>query len=263
MTVTVLLENTAGLETLASEHGLSLWIETDGHSILFDTGASQAFAANAQKLGIDLGQTDAIVLSHGHYDHAGGLARALEASDAPLYVGPNATGRKVARSPEGMRDIGLDPAAVRGLGNRLRVVEGRCDIFPGVEIIPAAPLNHATPSDNGRLLRETSDGYGPDPFEDELYLVVETPHGAILVTGCSHRGIANIYETVNGDVRAVVGGLHLSHESAGTVRDVAHLLEKVGELDVGHCTGTSAAEILDQELPGRVRPIPAGTVLTF
>lgn len=263
MTITVLLENSATSDELASEHGLSLWIETEGHRILFDTGSSQAFADNAANLGIDLAKADAIVLSHGHYDHAGGLATALDATGAPLYAGPNATRPRATRSPQGMRDIGFDQAVVRGLGERMRTVEGRCDLFPGVEVVPAAPLEHAPPSDNARLLRESSHGYEPDPFEDELFLLVQTPDGAVLVTGCSHRGIANIYEAAGVDVRAVVGGLHLSHESDETVREVAHLLEGARELDVGHCTGDTAAAVLADELPGRVHPIPAGTVLTF
>ena len=263
MTITVLLENAATSDALASEHGLSLWIETDGHRFLFDAGTSGAFAENARKLDVDLAKADAIVLSHGHYDHAGGLATALDATDAPLYAGANVTRPKAARSPQGMRDIGVDQSVVRGLGDRLRTVEGRCDLFPGVEIVPAAPLKHAPPSDNERLLRETSHGYEPDPFEDELFVLVETAEGAVLVTGCSHRGIANIYEAAGVDVRAVVGGLHLSHEPDETVREVAHLLEGARELDVGHCTGETAAAVLARELPGRVRPIPAGTVLTF
>lgn len=263
MTITVLLENSATSADLASEHGLSLWIESDGHTILFDTGASAAFAENARDLGIDLAHADAIVLSHGHYDHAGGLARALDATGAPLYAGSNVSKPKAARSPQGMRDIGFDPTVLRGREDRLRTVEGRCDLFPGVEIVPAAPLKHDPPSDNRRLLREADDGYERDPFEDELSLLLQTPAGAVLVTGCSHRGIANIYDAADVDVHAVVGGLHLSHESDEEVRAVAHLLHGARELDVGHCTGDAAAQVLARELPGRVHGIPAGTVLTF
>ena len=87
MKVTVLIENTSQRNDLTAEHGLSLYIETDTHNILFDTGQSGAFADNAAKLGIDLTQVDLCILSHGHYDHGGGLQTFLEVnSGAPVYV---------------------------------------------------------------------------------------------------------------------------------------------------------------------------------
>ncbi|MFW6356721.1 MAG: MBL fold metallo-hydrolase [Spirochaetota bacterium] len=258
--IIVLMENRSESPDLASEHGLSLWIETPECAVLFDTGQSPAFASNARKLGVDLGSATAIVLSHGHYDHAGGLEHALSATTAPLYLGENATVPKRARGEAGMRDIGMDASLAKRYSERVRAVSSRREILPGIEVLPAAPLETRPPSDNERLLRETSDGLDRDPFEDELSLLVHAPDQDVLVTGCSHRGIVNIYRQA-GRPPIVVGGLHLSHEPDGRVREVAEQLADAAELWVGHCTGDRAVEILAEELPGKVRPIRVGTAL--
>lgn len=161
-----------------------------------------------------------------------------------------------------MRDVGMDASLVQGLGERLRVVESRREILESVEILPAATLATPAPSDNERLLRETSKGIEQDPFEDEISLLLHTPSGPVLVTGCSHRGIVNIYRDA-ANVRVIVGGLHLTHEAPEDVRQIATLLSGVDELWVGHCTGKEAVAILEREFAGPVVPIPAGTRLTL
>lgn len=261
--ITVLVENQANEPRLANEHGLSLWIETPGGKILFDTGQSDAFARNADALGIDLGTADAIVISHGHYDHAGGLERALAICDAPVYAGPAATIPKVKEDNGRLRDIGMESDLVRTLGPRLRTVRARQEIVPGVVVLPAAEVVEPLPSDNERLLRRDNGSAERDSFEDELSLLLRTGSGPVLVTGCSHRGIANIARDAADRLRAIVGGLHLMHESETTVRAAARGIASNGDYWVGHCTGTEALLVLEEELPGRVHGIPAGTTVQF
>ncbi|MGB2988117.1 MAG: MBL fold metallo-hydrolase, partial [Phycisphaerae bacterium] len=100
--ITVLVENTVGARGLTAEHGLALWIEADGMNILFDTGQGPALTVNAKALGIDLRKTDAVVLSHGHYDHTGGLDRVLgDLERAAVYVHPQAFEAKFGRRGDG------------------------------------------------------------------------------------------------------------------------------------------------------------------
>lgn len=261
-TLTVLMENNA-LDDLASEHGVSFWIETPGGNILFDTGASGAFAENAERLGVDLAKTDLIVLSHGHYDHVGGLKTALEICSAPVLAGPQATHAKLTPSGDGFRDIGMDREVAASLGDRLRTIDSRIQILPGVEILPAAPIESPVPTDNGRLLRKQGETTTPDPFEEELSLLIQGRKGPVLVTGCSHRGIANIHRSAGVEVGAIVGGLHLLHESEQTIRAVAHEISDARDLWIGHCTGDPGLLLIEEELPGRLHGIPAGTRASF
>lgn len=274
-TITVLVENDAARDDLGAEHGLSLWIETTNGNVLFDTGASGLFAENAENLGIDLSAADAVVLSHGHYDHAGGLSYALDRTSAPLYVGKDATMPKRKRGPEGLCDIGCDSTVVNDFANRdsgsgLSLVTGLQKILPGIAVLPAVPMDEAAPADNGRLLRERDGKIEQDPFDDELSLLLNGRDHVVVVTGCSHRGIANIVaaarQAYTGPASVpwqIVGGFHLSHENEDRVRSIGRALSDVAELRAGHCTGAEAFGILAEMLPGRVGPIPAGASWRF
>ena len=130
MRIVTLIENTGCREDLVQEHGLSLYIETGAVKILFDAGQSGAFADNAQKLGVDLSRVDFMVLSHGHYDHGGGIRRFLEINKtAPVYLSRDA----FAPCHNGSRSyIGLDGSLAEN--PRLVFVDGDLELFPGIMI---------------------------------------------------------------------------------------------------------------------------------
>ena len=134
MRVCVLMENTRSSPVYCAEHGLSLYLETGGHKVLFDAGQSGAFAENAQKMGVDLAAVDAAVLSHGHYDHGGGLRAFLAVNDhAPVYCSRYAFDEH--RNAAG-KDIGLDPALAAS--PRLRYTGGCCRLAPGLTLYNVA-----------------------------------------------------------------------------------------------------------------------------
>ena len=265
MKITVLIENASIRPELESEHGLALWIEHEESTILFDTGESAAFAKNAKALGIDLASADAIVISHGHYDHAGGLATAAEAVPAtPVYVGPGSTEPKFARRDTGIADIGFDPEVVRTLGERIRTVSNGDRIVPGVTVLGDFSSDSALPADNERLLAGEPAHPHPDPFDDEIALVVETNSGPVLITGCSHRGIGNIVSDATrqfGPLAAILGGFHLHKESEERVASIAADLQGVPRVIGGHCTGESAMAVLRRELGSAVSEFHAGSVI--
>ena len=265
MRITVLVENASSRPDLKAEHGLALWIETGEGAVLFDTGASDAVVGNARALGIDLADADAIVISHGHYDHTGGLGAVAEmVAKAPIYIGPTSTDPKLARRETGLAEIGWDPDVAARLRSRLRTAADGDAVVPDMTVLTGFGRSSPLPSDNDRLLAGTPQDAHPDPFEDEIAVVVTTRSGPVLVSGCSHRGIGNIVTHAVqrfGPLAAVLGGFHLHKESEERVREIARAVSSVPRIFGGHCTGATAMEVLKDELGPAVSEFHAGTVV--
>lgn len=225
MKLVTLIENTTAREDLTQEHGLSLYIETGSHKILFDMGQSGAFANNAAKLGIDLSAVDFAVLSHGHYDHGGGIPVFLERNRrAPIYVNSHAFEPHFNASG---KDIGLDPGLS---GDRIRFVEAPLTIAPGIAL-HTVPF---PPTDTDGMTIE--DGQ-PEDFRHEQYLLIEESGKRILFSGCSHKGIVAIAEYFRPDI--LIGGFHFmkTEDEALLRRAAARLLALNCTYYTGHCTG--------------------------
>ena len=257
MRITVLVENTSCRADLCAEHGLSLFIETGGLRILFDTGASPAFAENAECLGIDLNTVDMAILSHGHYDHGGGIARFLELNThAPVWVSPHAFEPHFNAAG---KDIGLNPAL--SSHPRLRTVPaGGCTLAPGITLHPAALLPCTYPTAGDGMSTIIDGTRLPDDFRHEQYLLIEEAGKRVLISGCSHRGILNIATHFRPDI--LIGGFHLAKASAERIDETGtHLLALPTRFYTGHCTGEAAAARLQQRLGERLVPISTGQVI--
>ena len=251
MKVTVLIENTSTRSGLIAEHGLSLLIETGAQRILFDTGASAAFAENAARLGVDLSTVDLAVLSHGHYDHGGGLEQFMGLNThSPIWVSPHAFEPHFnARG----KDIGLSPA----LQFHPRMRTGISELAPGITLhsgdgIPVEP-SEMTAICNGVCIQED--------FRHEQYLLIHEGDKRILFSGCSHRGILNIATHFRPDV--LVGGFHLMNE---TDTDRLHqlavrLMELPTTYYTGHCTGDFAFATMQPLMGNRLKSLCTGTSL--
>lgn len=233
MKLTVLTENTSECG-LPAEHGLSLYLETKTAKILFDTGQSDLFAANAARLGVDLSAVQLCVLSHGHYDHGGGLSAFLRMNPtAPVYLS------RYAFEPHFNalhKDIGLDTALMQS--DRIRLTDGTTPIGEGLTLYAC--------HDRIKKLDMGSAGLGmmqdgkivADDFRHEHYLLIEEDGKRVLISGCSHMGVVNIEDWFRPDV--LVGGFHLMKEPVGdTLRAYARMLDGY-ETDyyTCHCTGT-------------------------
>jgi len=245
MRITVLLENTAASSDMEVEHGLSLFIETETKTILFDMGQTDLFARNAGKLGCDLSRVEAAVLSHGHYDHGGGLERFLEInSHAPVYLSPYAFEPHYNGSD---KYIGLD-TAMAGNG-RLILTEDTQNIGEGMTLY-ACREKHCPHSLGTFGLQMEQDGVlVPDDFRHEQYLLVEEGGRRVLFSGCSHRGILDITEWFRPDV--LIGGFHVSKMAPGTELDtVADTLNRYDtEFYTCHCTGVEQFAYLAERMP--------------
>jgi 7,8-dihydropterin-6-yl-methyl-4-(beta-D-ribofuranosyl)aminobenzene 5'-phosphate synthase len=266
--LTILSENTVRGAGLLGEHGLSYWIETGSHRVLFDTGQGMVLEKNAAKLGIDLGQADAIVLSHGHYDHVSGLPRALEAApEAALWFHPAATGRKFIRSANAApRRISTDFLETGDFGKSRTVhrVTEPTEVVPGVWVTGGIPRTNDF-EDVGGLFFLDAELSIPDPMADDMAVFLPGPEGLCVIFGCAHAGGINTLEHVfrrtgHGPVHTLVGGLHLATASADRMDRTVAALHSIAPRRMGfcHCTGAVAVHRLWSEFPEACMEIHVG-----
>lgn len=244
MKITVLSENYVCKKGLNSEHGLSLFVEIDDKKILFDMGQGDVFLKNANSLNVDLAQVDVAVLSHGHYDHGGGVKCFLENnSKALVYVNENAFGKFYSKNGY----IGLDNALKRN--QRVRLISEPTEIFPFAKIIPAKDVPLVKDNYSYGLEKELSQKRVPDDFLHEQYLLLEDNGKKYLFSGCSHRGVLNIMNFFKPDV--FVGGFHLVslEEGSGELNVVSkELNEYPSTFYTCHCTGVNQYAFLKSAL---------------
>lgn len=233
MRLTVLTENTSRCG-LPSEHGLSLYIETGSRKLLFDSGQSGLFAENAQRLGVDLSAVDTAVLSHGHYDHGGGLMRFLEVNEkANIYMS------RYAFAPlynAEQKYIGLDASLKNS--DRLVMTDGVTDLRDGLTLYACNDREKICDLGAFGLSMEKDGEMLPDDFRHEHYLMIEEGGKRMLISGCSHKGILNIVDWFKPDV--LIGGFHLmKHPLDDALIDYAKRLDAYDtDYYTCHCTGT-------------------------
>ncbi|MGQ9917950.1 MAG: MBL fold metallo-hydrolase [Bryobacteraceae bacterium] len=269
--MTVLVDNRAKTSGLSAEHGFSALLETGSSRILFDTGQGGVLEANAAVLGERLDMLDAVVLSHGHYDHTGGLPTLLaRAPSARVYLHPAAAEPKFARglSPP-HRAIGMPAGSRTALleaGSRVCWNTGAVEVAAGVMATGEIPRSRPETAGGGRFFLDAACRV-PDPFADEQALVIRTRHGLVVITGCAHAGLPatlNWCEALGGgqSVCAVFGGFHLAGATDAELESAARALESSGVEMIGacHCTGARGRDFLRIRFPGRVLDAGCGMV---
>ncbi len=269
--ITVLVENTASRKGLLAEHGLSVWIESGDGRFLFDTGQGPALGVNADMLGIPLERSDAVMLSHGHYDHTGGILHIMSLKERPIiYTHPAALEPKYAQGPgAAARDIGMPPRVKELVLSRseLRWIQGPTQVSDGLFLTGPIPRRTGYEDTGGPFFADAS-CRTPDGMPDDQASFLHTNRGVYVVLGCAHAGVINtlwyIRElTGNAPIRAVMGGMHLV--AAGRQR-MDRTVDALKELAIerifpAHCTGPEAVARLQQEFPDRCFPFSAGTIL--
>jgi len=260
--ITVLMDNRAQPGLLA-EHGLSLWIEADGMKLLLDAGQSGAFARNAESMGIRLADADAIILSHGHYDHTGGLPDVLPAMKAPIiYLHPAALQPRFSVREGMAKPNGMPMAASAALEDL--PVPGCHWVRQPVRLSPCIGLTGPIPretgfEDTGGPFFLDAQGTQPDMIDDDMALWIEADNGLVVCTGCCHAGLVNTLRWVQEQrpglpFLSVIGGLHLAAASEGRMRETIAALRSmdIRQLIPLHCTGDAAVAQLQEALGERM-----------
>lgn len=273
--ITTLSENTAGSVNLLGEWGLSILIETDGANVLFDTGQSISASHNADILGIDLRKIDKIILSHGHYDHSGGLRQILLKMKrrVELIAHPDIWSAKYRRREnEADRYIGMPfiRSELESLGADFRLTAKPVKITENVMTTGEIPMITDFEEIDPNLFVSEDGNWQPDKLLDDQAVIVNTELGLVVVLGCAHRGMINtLYhaQKITGvkPIYAVLGGSHLINASEERTWLTINALKDLGvqRLGLSHCTGQARACLLAQEFGDKFFFNSAGTIFSL
>lgn len=271
MKITALLENSKSDKNLTAKHGLSLYIETEEMNILFDLGPDQSYIKNAQALGIDLDSVNAVIISHGHSDHIGGLSTLNEVNKhAKIFLSPNALEPHWLKIGPYFHQVGAETTIEMEYGNRLNFVNEDIEIGKGIHIIHLEPTNEFTKN----LYKGNNKEW--DNFDHEIMLVIERTNGLVVFSGCSHHGIVNMAEIVlekfpNKKIDRIIGGFHLIGlpiiNTLGKSREEVILIGQtlnnmpIDRIYSCHCTGPKGFKILKTILNDKLHSFETGGVL--
>lgn len=223
---------------------------------MFDTGQSGVFADNAKALGVDLKNIDFAVISHGHYDHGGGIARFLKKNEtAPVYINEHAFGEYYNAME---KYIGLDPALQES--GRLVLTGDAWKITEGVALFTCNGRTSAHKVDSAGLLKRDGEQLVADDFAHEQYLLLTEEGRKVLISGCSHKGVLNVMDWVEPDV--LVGGFHFSKIEPERLATAAEALQQYPCIYYTcHCIGREQFQYLRGKMPGQIGYLATGDVV--
>ncbi len=270
--ITTLSENTANVG-LIGEWGLSILIEADGLKILFDTGQSFSVTHNARVLKINLSTIDKIVISHGHFDHTGGMCEVLsQTAEIDIIAHPDALRPKFAVRDDTEMSIGIpfSRQKLEDLGARFNLTKVPIWITDNIVTSGEIPMfTDYEQIDTGLFIKKDK-SLQPDPLRDDLSMAIRTELGLAVILGCAHRGMINIirhFQKITGEDRiyCVIGGTHLLNATQERLTKTVADLKETGiqRLGVSHCTGFNASRWLANEFPGIFFMNNAGETFTL
>ena len=268
----VLMDNTCRTPEFGHEHGLSMAVTLEnGHTWLWDTGQTHLFLANAHAMGIRAETAFGVALSHGHYDHTGGLDGLLDAGfSGRIHAHPEFARTRFSIAPDRpIRDIALRTSDLPRILSRHVPVTASSPLDDGLTMITDIARIPGRFEPVRGFYRDRS-GRIPDPVPDDACLLLETASGTVLILGCCHSGFANTWNHIQNTrgicrLHAVIGGLHLMHAPQWAWEETAAALQETGADRIlpCHCTGDEARHFLRSSLGEGVIPAGAGLDITF
>ncbi|MCF0194693.1 MAG: MBL fold metallo-hydrolase [Bacteroidaceae bacterium] len=265
MQIRVVVENASGCG-LPTEHGLCLWVETGGRKFMFDLGQSGLFAENAARMGIEVREAEFAIVSHGHYDHGGGLRTFMALNEtAPVYVHRKAWGEHYSIRDGKETYIGLDSSLAGS--ERLVLTDSGCEIVEGITLFAGSSGHEFCSPANRRILRSERGQMVCDDFCHEQSLIIQEGESCVLIAGCAHGGVLNIIaraEEVSGKpITHVVAGMHVKGvDDHAFIRGLAEALKaKDCMCYTCHCTGSEAYEEMKMVLGDKIAYVGAGDTI--
>ncbi len=271
--VAILVDNEAGAG-LESEHGFSVWIDTGDRHLLFDTGKTDLLLTNAERLNIDLDMVDTVVLSHGHYDHTGGLAPLLHACrSCDIYCHPAAVSPRYSIRNHKVKQLQMPADSKTALEHlpqeHMHWVEQPMQITPDIGLTGPI-LRHTGFEDTGGPFYLDKEGRRPDPIDDDLALWVRSEKGILVFVGCAHAGLINTLDQIRQqnpgeEIQAVIGGFHLAHADQMRQERTIRALQQLNPPCIipCHCTGEEMVEKLRYTFGRQCHRGMAGMQLKF
>lgn len=268
--VLILADNTAAAPGITTEHGLSMWVSVDGKHILFDTGMGVALPENVAALGVDLRQTDCIALSHGHFDHTGGLPYVFGMAASPrIFLHPDALGMRYGclQTPP-HKPIGMRPDIAESLIARTEdIIFTTCPMQISDHAWITGPVPRRTAfEDTGGPFFVDEACQIKDAIADDQAIWLETAEGIVLLLGCAHSGVVNTIEYVSAlthgsPVHAIIGGMHLLNASGERLEATVRALKqfRVERIAPCHCTGDNVLPFLLEQFPKQCVQAGAGS----
>ncbi len=272
--LTILCENSVGVPfDVIGEHGFACFIETSEGNYLFDTGQGYGIVQNSLSLKKDLRSVEAVMISHGHYDHTGGLPAVLkQRGPVDVFGHKEMFVRRIWTKGEMVRDIGIPfrRQYLESLGARFRLGTELVEVGPGVYLTGEVPRKNDFEKGDPNMTMIADDGgrIQPDPLNDDLSLLIETDKGLVVVLGCAHAGMINILnyavEQLGKErIFAVIGGTHLGFSSERQFEETLKVIDdyQIERIGVSHCTGLEKASRLHAKLDERFFFGTVGAVL--
>lgn len=273
LTITVVVDNSTSGKLLG-EHGLSFYIETDKHKILFDAGRGKAFESNVKSLSIDLKKIDYLILSHGHYDHTNGIGFVLENSSDKLktLIHSNGLNSKYSVVMNKARNIGMSKYnifALKQMAEKLIFTDTFTKIAEDIFITGQIPKTHSSESSKTNFFIDEA-GVNSDNLQDDQAMFFHTPKGVVVLLGCCHSGIANTLDYIaklakTTKIYAVIGGMHLKNAPLERMNLAIDTFKKynVQLLAPCHCTGQKECAFIYSQLPNYFSECFAGKHFTI
>lgn len=270
MKIINLVENTTGENGCAFEHGLSFYMETRNHKLLLDFGQTEKMLENAKRLGVDLEEVDIAILSHGHYDHSGGILPFIRINpNAKIYMQRTACRDyyHVEEKRNILRYIGIDKA-IREL-SAVQFVEGNISIVPEIDLFAGVKGRRNFARGNKVLKYKLGEQYVEDDFIHEQYAVIREGDMTVLFSGCAHNGILNIMDEYRRIYQSyptiVISGFHMVQKNGYSEEDIKNIREVASELKTfptkfytGHCTGEFAFAVMKEIMGEQIVALHSG-----